>query len=217
MKILILGLGRSGTTSLMRGLNEGISNSLCLFEIFNPNSNDYLQHNYVNYTNFLNNNTQPLIEKNLLSDIIYHIYNIDIFKSLNFNQLVQLQPNIFSFIINFYINHSKYFDKIILMSRKNLKESAQSWVNSEYYQDFHNPYKYNPNLDIKDKLYQLEFYQKVLESISLKLDIPITYYEDIYTGDKQDAYIFIKNNQIQINNFKNFYFYLNPKNRYRQN
>lgn len=216
MKILILGLGRSGTTSLLNGLNASINNSLRLFEVFNPFSPDYADQNYINHKNFLKNQTTPLIEKNLISDLTKHISHTEVFASLSFYQLIHSMP-LFQFITNFYIKYFKSFDKIILMSRRNLKESTISWVNCSHYKNFFEPYKPNPSLDIKDKLLEFEFYQKVLEDISLKLNIPITYYEDIYTGNKQDLQTFLKKTNIQVDNFEILFEHLHPKNRLRQN
>ena len=216
MKILILGLARSGTTSLLKGLYSSIDNSLSLFEIFNPTSINYLEKNYLNHLNFLHTNTKPLIEKNLISDLSGHIWTTEIFNTLNFNQLSKLTP-LFNFVANFHINYSKSFDRVILMSRKNLKESAESWVNCKYYNNFFDTYKFNPNLDIKNKLIELKFYQKVLEDISLKLNTPITYYEDLFTGNKQDLQNFLNKNNIQVNNFEVLYEHLDPKNKLRQN
>jgi hypothetical protein len=217
MKILILGLGRSGTTSLMKGLNSSINNSTCLFEIFNKNSPDYIHQNYINHLNFLNTDIlkfkkEPLIEKNLIGDIHGYIEN-----KTNYQLLYKSTDSLFYFTTIFYINYLKSFNKTILISRRNLKESSLSWANCLYYSNFFQPYKFNPDLDIEDILYRFEFEQKIIEEISNQTNIPITYYEDIYTGNKQDVQNFLKQNNIQVDNFEILFEHLHPKNRLRQN
>ena len=221
MKILILGLGRSGTTSLMEGLNSSINNSTYLFEIFNKNSPNYIHQNYINHLNFLNTDIlkfkkKPLIEKNLIGDIHGYIKHEKNYQFLDNDQPIP-EAFLFNFTTIFYINHLKSFNKTILISRKNLKESSLSWANCLYHSNFFQPYKFNPDLDIKDLLYRFEFEQKIIEEISHQTNIPITYYEDLFTGKKQDIQNFLDIYSIQVNNFEILYEYLHPKNKLRQN
>lgn len=92
--------------------------------------------------------------------------------------------------INWLIELSKKFNEIILLSRRNLISCAESWAYLQYYEKQKSfkadePYLWErtPNFDI-----EFEFIKKCdseLKYISKILNIPITYYEDIY--DENDS------------------------------
>jgi hypothetical protein len=87
--------------------------------------------------------------------------------------------------INWLIELSKNFNEVILLSRRNLINCAESWAYLQYNEKQKSfkadePYLWErtPNFDK-----EFEFIQKCndeLVYISKKLNIPITYYEDIY-------------------------------------
>jgi hypothetical protein len=95
--------------------------------------------------------------------------------------------------IQFYTEFSKKFDKVILLSRKNLKECAESlaymekWVGNGY--TSHNEYVWNETgLNIDGK-YEFVKRQNIdLEKLSEILNIPITYYEDIFDINSNQRY-----------------------------
>ena len=81
----------------------------------------------------------------------------------------------------------KKFNKVILLSRKNVKEHIESysycWYESgknKYKSHDHYNYTKPPDwvIDITEK--KLAEWKNELDDISKKLNIPITYYEDIY-------------------------------------
>ena len=87
--------------------------------------------------------------------------------------------------INWLIELSKNFNEIILLSRRNLIACAESWAYLQYNEKqkrfkADSPYLWEktPNYDEEFKF--IEMCNLELESISQKLNIPITYYEDIY-------------------------------------
>jgi hypothetical protein len=90
-------------------------------------------------------------------------------------------------IIQWYIDLSKKFNNIILLSRKNLRECAESWAYFKY-NNVRNGFESNqeyvweltPNFDEQYK-FIIEQNQKLIE-LSNKLKIPITYYEDLYAN-----------------------------------
>jgi hypothetical protein len=106
--------------------------------------------------------------------------------------------------INWLIELSKKFNEIILLSRRNLVACAESWSYLQYYEKQKSfkadePYLWEktPNYDV-----EFNFIQKCnteLELISEKLNIPITYYEDIY--DENDSERLRKGNRFDF--FKN--------------
>jgi hypothetical protein len=219
MKIIIIGLGRSGTTSFQKGLKASINNSSSLFEVFNNQSPHYigtqsLKNHIKKLYSFPHEKT--LIEKNLIQDPLAIIGNTPSFADFTieeFNKYVDISH----IILNFYLEYSLNFDKIILMSRKNLKEATESWVNSAATSNFFQPYKPLPQLDTSKFSPLIDIYSSILETLSFKLNIPITYYEDLYTGNKKDIQVLLNKNDLQIDNFELLYEYLHPKNRLRQN
>lgn len=96
----------------------------------------------------------------------------------------------------------KKFDKVILLSRKNLKEHIESyaycWYESskkKYNSNEHYTYSKPPDwvIDVSEK--NLIKWQKEIEDISKKINTPITYYEDIYDTNSID--------RLRINPVKN--------------
>jgi len=85
---------------------------------------------------------------------------------------------------------SKEFDSVILLSRKNVLENAQSHSYSTYFSRTKN---YNSNKqyyyeDTPTHIFELCYnniikWNEDLKELSNKLNIPITYYEDIYDSN----------------------------------
>lgn len=98
--------------------------------------------------------------------------------------IIHQTPNNELNYIQFWINKSKEFDKVILLSRKNLKECAESLSFLDYNEKY--GFKYNE----KYEWYLTPNYQKWYEyllsinedllTLGKLLNIEITYYEDIY-------------------------------------
>lgn len=96
------------------------------------------------------------------------------------------------------IKFSKQFDETILLSRRNFKELCESYAyflynrgnvftsNTEYV------WRLTPNYNIAE--YKLKEWSTTLHSLSLELDIPITYYEDIYDMNDPNKLRKYKNN-----------------------
>jgi hypothetical protein len=103
--------------------------------------------------------------------------------------------------INWLVELSKKFNEVILLSRKNLISCAESWAYLQYNEkqkSFNSttPYLWErtPNFDEEYK-----FIQKCnseLQRLSEKLNIPITYYEDIY--DEKDSNRLRKGNRFDF-------------------
>lgn len=94
--------------------------------------------------------------------------------------------------VEFYSEYSTHFNEVILLSRKDLKACAESMAFLSYNIDKgykHNrdyTWEYTPNLE-STKVYIQEC-SKDLEKLSENINIPITYYEDIFdigSPDKQ--------------------------------
>ena len=121
----------------------------------------------------------------------------------------------------FLLQYKEKFDKVILLSRKNLFKATESLAYSFQSEDFHKPYEFSSkDIDKKwikySKNYIKKAYTQLLKFSSLT-KIPITYYEDLYSGDKEFVKNFLKVYNIQVQNFDVMYECLNPKNKYRKN
>lgn len=96
-------------------------------------------------------------------------------------------------IIKTIINHhydnlqlAKNFNKIILLSRRDLKSCTESWiyfiknVNNSFtsYQSYYYENIYDKEFDYYYKI--IKEYHSEIENLSRILNIPITYYEDIF-------------------------------------
>ena len=150
MKILIIALPRTGSTSLLKKISKD-RNLKSFFEPFDGTDR-------VIYNNE---------DNSVLKTIICH------------------HPN------NFEL--SKEFDEIILLSRKNILECAESHAYQTYFSktknyNSNNPYYYEQvPADIFELCYNdVLKWNNDLKQLSDKLNIPITYYEDIYNINHSD-------------------------------
>jgi hypothetical protein len=151
MKILIISLPRTGSTSLLKS----ISKSKKLKEVFEPFDGT----NRFPYDDTMDNvvvKTIVLAQKPL---------NV-----LDYNEWI--------------LEFSKKFDEVILLSRKNLIECAESHAYAVFNRNkgftSYAPYMWEetPNFD---KCYSdIIKWDTTLKILSTQLNIPITYYEDIY-------------------------------------
>ena len=169
MNILIISLPRTGSTEL----GKDISNKHKLKYECEP----------------FNGGNRLLRDKDLqnivLKTISFHLPNY-IEESNRINWLIELSQN---------------FNEVILLSRRNLAACAESWsylIYKEKKESFRadEPYLWErtPNYDT-----EFEFIQKCnseLVYISEKLNIPITYYEDLY--DENDSNRLRKGNRFDF-------------------
>lgn len=170
MRILIISLPRTGSTSLLEKLSK--------------------EHN---------------LEK---IDEPYHTNNLGKydFETINKNNIVlktivDQVPKGTKKSIDYWVNESKKFDEVILLSRRDLISCAESLAFLAHHES--NGFKHNekyewietPNLnEWIDYLYGAE---KQLDQISQRLEIKIKYYEDIYdVNSKERLRINKKNNKL---------------------
>jgi hypothetical protein len=172
MNILIISLPRTGSTEL----GKDISNKHKLkYECEPFNGGDRLLHN-------------KDLQNIVLKTILFHLPNY-----------IE-EPN----RINWLIELSKNFNDVILLSRRNLVACAESWAYLMYNEgqksfraDSEYLWEKTPNYD--DEFNFIKKCNAELEFISQKLNIPITYYEDIY--DENNSKRLRKGNRIDY--FKN--------------
>jgi hypothetical protein len=116
---------------------------------------------------------------------------------------------------NFYIKYPNKFDVVILLIRKNKTETAVSLLNGRKTNKWSSPYTNTITNVSKRILTKLIFKSTEIEDVSNELGIPITYYENLYSGDID---IFTKEmKKIGLDKYTDELFpYFNPKNRLRQ-
>lgn len=168
MKILILGVARSGTTSLLNSI--GNLNYVKIGEPFNYELNK-------------DKYAFPLVELNQYNRICVKCTALQ--KPLEYSGSV----------LNFYKKFIYLFDKTVLLDRRNLNEHLISYANLRFklYSGINIWKKWNVNDIDSDFLNNffgsnLETHIKsskiVIEKISKTFNIPITYYEDLYGLDR---------------------------------
>tara|TARA_R100000231_G_scaffold139540_1_gene121169 strand:- start:2601 stop:3206 length:606 start_codon:yes stop_codon:yes gene_type:complete len=194
MKILIVCPPRCGSTSLLNNLCE-LTNSKRVAEPY-TNPKELLTRKQNEYPLNLNGN---YIVK-MVSNQVPESYRED-FES---------------FITLVY----KEYSKVILLSRRNLQEHFESYINlrlrlnkkdvhDSWYIDDIKPF-YN-RFDIEN----FKLKTTVIDIISKKLKIPIIYYEDLYGKDRKKSLKIIESLNLNIDNSK-LNDKLNPIFRYRQ-
>ena len=158
MKILIISLPRTGSSSLMKKYSEEYKLK-SVFEPFDPRQKDKYD---------------SKLDDIVLKTIIYH------------------KPKGFDDPIVGHTELSKEFDKIILLSRRDLKECAESWA----YLKQHNRKNFNATKhyiwttppDIENHFLDIQKWHNDLEKLSEILNIEITYYEDIFDKNSNERY-----------------------------
>lgn len=194
MKILIVCPPRCGSTSLLNNLCE-LTNSKRVAEPY-TNPKELLTRKQNEYPLNLNGN---YIVK-MVSNQVPESYRED-FES---------------FITLVY----KEYSKVILLSRRNLQEHFESYINLRLRlnkKDVHDSWYIE---DIKPfyNRFDIENFKlktTVIDIISKKLKIPIIYYEDLYGKDRKKSLKIIESLNLNIDNSK-LNDKLNPIFRYRQ-
>ena len=88
--------------------------------------------------------------------------------------------------ITFYLEFIKYFDKVVLLSRKDLIACAESLSYANHFQNFTEKYEWinTPNLNKNIKL--VKQFNKELKKLSVLTNIKISYYEDLFNLKSED-------------------------------
>lgn len=120
-------------------------------------------------------------------DAFKGIKNIDVNKNTLIKTVVFRHPVFIEEAerISWLIEFTKKFDSTILMSRRNIIECAESWaylVHNKKEINFRGdaPYFWEKTPNYDQALTFIKNCHTDLEYISEKIDVPITYYEDIY-------------------------------------
>lgn len=163
MKILLITLPRTGSTSLLKNISEEQKlNSISEpFNDINGNLEKYKDYNWKNTNNIC---------------VKTHINHKD---------------------ISFYLEFIKYFDEVILLSRKDLNACAESLSYANHFQNFTKKYEWinTPNLNHAIKL--VKEFNEELEELSKLTNIKISYYEDLFNSESKDK---LRKNDIRTKN-----------------
>ncbi len=152
MKILLITLPRTGSTSLLKKIGEE-QNLISINEPFNNVNGNLEKYKYYNWENANNICVKT------------HINHKD---------------------VTFYLKFIKFFNEVILLSRKDLNALAESLSYANYFQNFTEKYKWikTPNLNENIKL--VKEFNEELEKLSKLTNIKISYYEDLFNLESED-------------------------------
>ena len=188
MKVLIISLPRTGSTTLMKALGS-IFNLETVNEPFYKDS-PKLQ-------------TYPLEQKDNFIE-----------KSHINHKPSNTSKSSFDFFCDYY----KEFDKVILLGRKDLDAMTESFIHGRDTGNFHNPYtipKSKKFKNFKEHRQSAEYWVDTVLKFSQKNNIPITWYEDLYSGNKNLVLDTIKlwNLRLEYKYLKEF---IDPIKKYRK-
>jgi hypothetical protein len=163
MKVLLITLPRTGSTSLLKKIVEE-QNLHSISEPFNNvngNSEKYKNYNWKNTNNIC---------------VKTHINHKD---------------------LPFYLEFIKFFDEVILLSRKDLNACAESLSYANYFQSFTEKYKWikTPNLNENVKL--VKKFDEDLKELSKLIEIEVLYYEDLFDINSENR---LRKNDIKRKN-----------------
>jgi hypothetical protein len=157
MKILILAMARTGSSSLQKRIAEEYKLKI----IYEPKYD-------------VTQDLDKQIEDNsVVKTILWHI------------------PLTISNEMQWWIDLASRFDKVILLTRRNLKECAESIAYFRYYKaqsGFTSKMKYiwkpSPNY-VEVEMMVNDYYNKLLE-LSKRINVELTYYEDVFDINSTD-------------------------------
>lgn len=199
MRVLIVGTHRSGTTSLLKGIADQGYNKIS--EPFNRHFREKIYD--------------------------YPIKDISVNKFICVKSIITQVPKTENYNpIKFYYQWSKVFDKVILLDRMDESDHWLSYcnllnktLNSESNKLHDTWYKDEITSDLEKDLIRLG-YQKELKKervfireLSEALKIPITYYEDLFSFDRDRSLRIIEKMGLNLNSLK-LLDYLDPNKKY---
>ena len=196
MKILIISPPRCGSTSLLNSISV-LRNAERIAEPY-TNPEELISRDPYTY---------PLsLSKNCVVKMITRQVPIDYGTPDDFVE----------FILSIY----NLYDRVILISRKNFKDHFESYVNLKLKlnkEDVHAPWYIEDIKKYIDSISKTDFRKFItpISKLSKNLSIPITYYEDLYSLDRNKSYKILENLNIDLNYHKLNYL-LNPRFKYRQ-
>jgi hypothetical protein len=187
MKILIISVPRSGSTSLAYNLKSTLEYNEIFVEPYL-----YQKHNesFISKRTFEHGYPLKLSKNSIVKTMSYQVAS------------QYGKPKDFT---SFISEWKKEFDKIILLSRKDKQEHFVSWVNLLSKQENgESVYKKWNITEIEGKLKNYNYsefkpHRDAIEELSKLFNLPITYYEDLYGEDRNKSLEIIKSWKLNIN------------------
>lgn len=175
MRILVINVNRSGSTNLCKGLSKYFQ-----VKYYPSPERSYILH-------------QP-------KELDFYKENPNVLHMRTLNNTVESLSRV-----------CDIYDNIIILSRRNLTEAIESWAYISTMRDDPNVkfgshttrYVWEKTENYDEVEYELHKGNQIIETISTKYNIPITYYEDLYyTNQKQTVESF--NLEIDYGEFKQY-------------
>ena len=200
MKILIVGIARSGTTSLLKGIT-----SQGFYGVSEP------------------------YNKWVRSELTYPLEELDKYDNIVVKHIALQKPkNYKGTWVDFVKEFSKLFDKLILLDRYNLDEHYESVMNLWYKSHIKKqsvmstwisediPNLFRVGFSSGGGLTALQKEKTELKQLSIELKTDITYYEDLYSNDKPKVNKIITDFKLPIDTIQ-LSNYLDPKYKLKKN
>ena len=87
--------------------------------------------------------------------------------------------------VTFYLEFIKFFDKVILLSRKDLNACAESLSYANYFQNFTEKYEWIKTPNFNENIKLVKEFNEELEKLSKLTNIKISYYEDLFDSESE--------------------------------
>lgn len=192
-RILIIGTHRSGTTNLSKALKLTFSCNK-LGEPWNQDINEYK----------LGPGAEPfpypdgIKPYSIVKTLIQHL-------PINWNKGH----------IEFYNDITKYFDKTIVLTRRNLVDMAMSFEKAKEIGHWHTEYVIEDPSKYDLRLNYHQWCQELTLKVAKSINKPVTWYEELYSGDVKLFNKEVDKWGIELD--RNLLFkYFNPENRLRK-
>lgn len=199
-KVLIIGVGRSGTTTLIKALGSLLKLKQC-GEPWNRAIRDGVD--------------TP--EEDVIS-------NYGIVKTLIGHMPLsyaagESKEEYWDNCVNFYKTFVSNYDKVILLSRKGRKDialsAAHQYARSRSHRSWQEPYIALPENTLDLNMDHANRACNSIERLSKSINVPITWYEDLYSGDHTKISDNIAKWNIDIS-VDDLYRFVDPRHRFRR-
>jgi hypothetical protein len=211
MRVLILANGRTGSTSLMLGLASGLRCEY-IAEPWNLDLIDKIEpkHHEIDYHNLPEDVVVKCIV-NVKQYLGFYMYWTKCpFDCSGLDWLDNGSEAVF------WYRFAQKFDKIILLDRYDVRARVLSALHAQHYEEWHGEYEFKeeiipPHKNMKELYIKEEVSSELLKLLSRKLEVDITYYEEIFNNKQRESYF-----GLPIDSEKLFENFLNTKHRYQQ-
>lgn len=187
-RILIVSVCRSGSSNLQRSLSK-IFKLESIQEPWNYNLHKRGKYPYPDSI------TNPSIVKTIVEHIPIEMEN--------------------GKLLDFHLDLLSYYDNIILLSRKDRLSVAESYTYANKISTWHKQYSIDDVSELNIDIDQVNEWCDALDTLSKESGIGITWYENLYSGDKATVKESIDKWNFEVD-FNLLFEKLNPKDRYRK-